>query len=167
MTKPQTGSKGYLEVPCQPGAGGAGVGVGVGVWRGMHVDNPDFPFWESSHHCHPPLPKHSRIFYPEHWAQKKFHLPAHHAFTSWLETDSFQGKGAWGQSFSPGPFTLPLPWPSHSKRREGVEVEGMMRPNYGDVSAKIIPGPHRLKPPPLIPGLKLENLSFPLIPFSH
>lgn len=46
MTKPQTGSKGYLEVPCQPGAGGAGagVGVGVGVGRGMHVDNPDFPF---------------------------------------------------------------------------------------------------------------------------
>ena len=104
MTKPQTGSKGYLEVPCQPGGG----------W--VHVDNPGRPSWERSHHYPPALPKHGRIFYPEHWAQKKFHLPSHHAFTSWPETDSFQGRGAWRQSFSPGPFTLPLPWPGRTKR---------------------------------------------------
>ena len=35
MTKPQTGSKGYLEVPCQPGEGGARVGEAA--WLERHA----------------------------------------------------------------------------------------------------------------------------------
>lgn len=144
MTKPQTGSKGVPGSAPQPWRGwGGGGGGGGGSWgHGMHVDNR-LPLEKQ-----PPLSSsfpNTAGFLSRALGAKKFHLPAHHAFTSWLEQTLSRGRVLGGKASAQASSHSPSA-PTQPQQETGRELRWrMMRPKQGSTAvAKIIPGPHRL-----------------------